>query len=66
MLKSTSSTSTKEWCRTGGLNLLYVFKMVASNGLIEVRIFIFELHELSYLISDFDRICGRLHGLISA
>ena len=39
------------------------FKMAASTGLIEVRIFIFELLLLSHFISDFARVCVRLHGL---
>ena len=38
--------------------------MVASMGLIDVRILIFKLLKLSYYISDFDQVCGRLHGLI--
>ena len=32
----------------------------------DVRILIFKLILLSYLISDFDRVCGRLDGLIRA
>ena len=32
-------------------------------GLVDVKIFIFTF---SYFISDFDRVCGRLHGLIGA
>ena len=33
-------------------------------GLIDVIILLFIA--LSYFISDFDRVCGRLHGLIRA
>ena len=36
--------------------------MAASIGLIDVRIF--NLLYFSYFISDFDWVCGRLHGLI--
>ena len=38
--------------------------MVTSIDLLEVRIFVFELLELSYFSSDFDRVCVRLHRLI--
>ena len=41
-----------------------IFKMAASIGLIDVRILIFKLLLHSYFISDFDQVCGRLHGLI--
>ena len=44
----------------------YIFKMAASTGLKEVRILILRLLYLSYFISDFDQVCGRLHGLIRA
>ena len=40
--------------------------MAASIGLIDVRSLIFKLLYLSYFISDFDRVCGGLHGLIRA
>ena len=40
--------------------------MAASNGLIDVRILILKLLYLSYLMSDFDRGCGKLCGLIRA
>ena len=41
--------------------------MTASIGLIEVGISIFKLLKyLSYVKSDFDRGCGRLHGLMRA
>ena len=40
--------------------------MAASIGFMDVRILIFELLSLSYFISDFDQVCGRLHGLIMA
>ena len=43
-----------------------VFKMVASIGVIEVRILMFESIYFSYCISDFDRVCDRLHSLIRA
>ena len=35
--------------------------MAASIVLIDVRVFDFQI-ALSYFISDFDLICGRLHG----
>ena len=35
-------------------------------GLIDVRISIFKLLKLSYFISDFDQVCGRLYGLTRA
>ena len=44
----------------------YIFKMAASIGLKEVRILIFGLVAHSYFISDFDRVCDRLHDLIRA
>ena len=40
--------------------------MVASIGLVVVRILIFKPLLLSYFISDSDQVCGRLHGLIRA
>ena len=40
--------------------------MVASFGLIQVRLLTFELLHLSYFISDFDPVCCRLHGIIRA
>ena len=40
--------------------------MAASIGLIDVRILISDLLYFSYFISDFDWVCGRLHGLIRA
>ena len=40
--------------------------MAASTGLLEVRILIFRLLELSYFKPDLDQVCGRLHGLIWA
>ena len=40
--------------------------MASSMGLIDVRISIFKLLKLSYFISDFDRVCGRLYGLTRA
>ena len=38
--------------------------MAASNGLTDVKILIFKLFFLSYLMSDFDRGCGELCGLV--
>ena len=38
--------------------------MAASIGLIDVRILIFKLLKLSYFISNFDQVCGGLHGLL--
>ena len=35
-------------------------------GLINVRILIFKLLLFSYFMSNFDRVWGRLHGLIRA
>ena len=32
-------------------------------GLIDVRILIFKFLKFSYFISDFDRVCDRLHVL---
>ena len=40
--------------------------MAASIGLIEVRILIFKLQYLSYLLSDFGHVCDRLYDLIGA
>ena len=40
--------------------------MAASIGLINIRILIFQLLYYSYFLSDFDWVCGRLHGLIWA
>ena len=40
--------------------------MAASIGLSEVRFLVFELLYLSYFASDFDQVCDRLHGFISA
>ena len=40
--------------------------MAASKELLEVKKMKFELLSLSYFTFNFDRICGRLHGLIRA
>ena len=38
--------------------------MAADIGLLEVRILIFRLLYLTYFMSDFDGVCGRINGLI--
>ena len=41
-----------------------IFKMVASIGLLQVRIRIFGLLKHSYFMSDLYQFCGRMHGLL--
>ena len=40
--------------------------MAASFGLIELRILIYRLLKLSYFLSNFDWVCGRLHDILRA
>ena len=40
--------------------------MAVSNGLLEVRSLLIGLLLLSYFTSNFDWVCGKLHGLIRA
>ena len=42
------------------------FKMAASFVVLEDGIVNFGLPQLSYLTSDYDRVCGRLRSLINA